>query len=345
MAKIHKKTQEISSFILEHVKQHPNDITALTSSHFGITRQGVNRHLKRLIEEGQLTAEGTTRNKSYSLALINEWHKEYAIEASLSESRVWSEDIAPLLDDLPENVREIWHYGFTEMLNNVIDHANADTVIIVVRKTAVDLVISIIDDGEGIFKKIQSALDLTDERHAVLELAKGKFTTDPANHSGEGIFFSSRAFDEFNIISGTVNFSHNRNFNDDWIHSTSKEIEGTGVLMELENNAKQDLETIFNDYTSGDDYGFTQTVVPVELAEYGDSKLVSRSQAKRLLTRIDRFKTVIFDFKGVESIGQSFADEIFRVFQKQHPEIKLIYLKANKKVENMIKRALSEMEG
>jgi len=38
-------------------------------------------------------------------------------------------------------------------------------------------------------------------------LAKGKLTTDPKRHSGEGIFFSSRMFDEFDILSGGV-FSH-----------------------------------------------------------------------------------------------------------------------------------------
>ena len=92
--------------------------------------------------------------------------------------------------------------------------------------------------------------------------------------------------------------------------------------------------------SSDDDYGFNKTVVPVRLAQYGDEKLVSRSQAKRLLARIDKFKTVIFDFDDIETIGQAFADEIFRVFKLQHPEMDLIYLKANKEVQQMITRAL-----
>lgn len=69
-------------------------------------------------------------------------------------------------------------------------------------------VLVIHDDGEGIFHKITKQLKLCDERHAVLELAKGKFTTDPKNHTGEGIFFSSRMFDDFAILSGTVYFTH-----------------------------------------------------------------------------------------------------------------------------------------
>ncbi len=90
-----------------------------------------------------------------------------------------------------------------------------------------------------------------------------------------------------------------------------------------------------------DDYGFTKTVVPVKLAQYGDEYLVSRSQAKRLLSRIDRFKTVLFDFHGVEAIGQSFADEIFRVFSEQHPNMQLLDIRANPEVEKMISRARS----
>ena len=86
---------------------------------------------------------------------------------------------------------------------------------------------------------------------------------------------------------------------------------------------------------------FNKTVVPVKLAQYGDESLVSRSQAKRLLARVDRFQTVIMDFKDVETIGQSFADEIFRVFQRQHPEITLFAVNTSEEVAGMITRAKS----
>jgi len=62
------------------------------------------------------------------------------------------------------------------------------------------------------------------------------------------------------------------------------------------------------------DFGFSKTHIPVFLAAYGEDNLISRSQAKRLLVRFERFKEIILDFENVESIGQAFADEIFRVF-------------------------------
>ena len=81
--------------------------------------------------------------------------------------------------------------------------------------------------------------------------------------------------------------------------------------------------------------------MPVSLVRYGDEALISRSQAKRLLTRFDRFKRVILDFKGVEQIGQAFADEVFRVFTRSHPDIELVPFNANPDVDAMIRRARS----
>jgi len=111
--------------------------------------------------------------------------------------------------------------------------------------------------------------------------------------------------------------------------------------MKLDNQTARKAEKVFDQYTSGDDYGFNKTVVPVKLAQYGSDNLISRSQAKRLLTRGELFKVVTFNFKDVETIGQAFADEIFRVFAKQHPEIELVPYNANSQVKRMIERARS----
>lgn len=215
-----------------------------------------------------------------------------------------------------------------------------------ITRTPADARINLIDDGEGIFRKIARELQLDDERHAVLELAKGKLTTDPENHTGEGIFFTSRLFDEFNILSREVFFSHDSATREDWIQETralanGSEFRGTLVVLELNNDTDKTLKEVFDEYTADGDYGFSKTVVPVSLVLYGDEALISRSQAKRLLTRFDRFKRVILDFKGVEQIGQAFADEVFRVFTRSHPEIELVPFNANLDVDAMIRRARS----
>lgn len=226
------------------------------------------------------------------------------------------------------------------MFNNVIDHSGATVVMLKLTRTAASTEMAIHDNGVGIFKKIQAAVGLLDERHAVLELAKGKFTTDPRNHSGEGIFFTSRMGDAFQILSGGVYFSHEFRAHEDWILEPHAFASGTNVWMKLSNHTARSTRKVFAKFTAGDENKFNKTVVPVRMAQYGDDKLVSRSQAKRLLTRVEKFKVVIFDFSGVDAIGQAFADEVFRVFAQQHPEIQLTAIKTTAAVKQMIERAL-----
>lgn len=77
----------------------------------------------------------------------------------------------------------------------------------------------------------------------------------------------------------------------------------------------------------------------LRLAPEGDCCLVSRSEAKRLLQRVDRFRCVVLDFAEVATIGQAFADEIFRVFANEHPEVELVPIHAATQVQQMIRRA------
>lgn len=341
MSRIRSKGEEIRRFILDTVEKKTGDIGKLTSEKFGISRQAVNKHVKKLLAEGCISSEpGKTRNRSYKLAPMVEWRNEYQISKNLAEDWVWLQDIFPFLGKQSENVVDIWQFGFTEMFNNAIDHSQGTRITVTARKTATTTEIVLVDDGVGIFKKIQNALGLLDERHAVLELAKGKFTTDPKHHTGEGIFFSSRIFDSFNIFSGGVVLSHEFGEEEDWIWERNKSTEGTIVWMKLNNHTARNSRKVFTEFED-DDYGFTKTIVPVKLAQYEDDKLISRSQAKRLLARIEVFKTVIFDFKGVEFVGQAFADEIFRVFANSHPKMTIVPMYANDEVSRMISRALS----
>ena len=100
---------------------------------------------------------------------------------------------------------------------------------------------------------------------------------------------------------------------------------------------------IFNKITRAlslpDEYAFAKTIVPVRLARIGDENLVSRSQAKLLLQRVERFRSVALDFDGVERVGQAFADEIFRVFALAHPDVELVAVHATTEVQHMIRRA------
>ena len=126
---------------------------------------------------------------------------------------------------------------------------------------------------------------------------------------------------------------------DDYLFERDHSREGTWVMMAHGNHTERLLTDVFDEFAQADEYTFSKTIVPVRLARMGAESLVSRSQAQRLLARVDRFKVVLFDFRDVETVGQAFADEIFRVYANAHPEVELVPVHVSPQVEQMITRA------
>jgi DNA-binding transcriptional ArsR family regulator len=302
----------------------------------GVSRQAASVWLSRMKKEGIILSVGSGRGTQYRLVNQKQVHVEYEREG-LSEDVVWRQQCAPIVQDLPENVRAIWHHGVTEMVNNAIDHSGSEKVTVIFARNALFSECWVCDNGEGIFLKIQRALKLYDPREAILELAKGKLTTDPANHSGEGIFFSSKMFDDFAIRSRELSFVHLRSGNDVLLTRDS-DSSGTRVNMRLDNDSTRTAREVFDKFALPEEFSFAKTIVPVKLAQHEGETLVSRSQAKRLTRRFERFQTVILDFTGVTEIGQAFADEVFRVFANAHPTLKMVPTGQTDAVRSMIKR-------
>ena len=202
------------------------------------------------------------------------------------------------------------------------------------------------DDGIGIFNKIQRELtertgQEADYHDAISELYKGKFTTNPANHSGEGIFFTSKIMRTFAIWSEDAVFSSGCYEKDRFVQShlikyyTMLNKIGTMVVMRLENHTRRKLREVFDLYATVED-GLVNTRIPIrEVCPHGEP--IARSQARRLLYRLEKFKKVEFDFMDIEFMGQGFADEMFRVFQKEHPDIELLPVNANEDILRMVK--------
>lgn len=334
------RSPEIELALLRAVREHPRDLVGVVAAQLGLSRQRVHTQVKALVDGDYLRKIGTTR-PSYSLGPKRRFQRQYRRD-ELAEDWVWYGDLLPLLDILPKNVLEIAQHGVTEMVNNAIDHSSGRHVNVWMEVDATLLRLLVSDDGIGVFRKITEALDLPDKRLALLELAKGKLTTDPARHSGEGIFFTSRAFDHFQIASDGLVFDHDDALEMDWLEELDDGTapDGTSVAMQIALNSTRSLKQVFDQYSSGpDDYAFAKTIVPVRLARIGDELLISRSQARRLLQRVERFRSVVLDFDRVGSIGQAFADEIFRVFANTHPQVELIAIHAVPEVQQMIRRA------
>ena len=337
-----ERGENIRHQIVADVRTHPADVSKHIAELFAITPQAVSNHTQRLEKEGWLKSTGTGKGKRYFIGDLREHKSLFSLTGEFKEDSVWRDHYSFIVEGQPENIVDICQYGFTEMVNNVIDHSGGQHVSITAIRDKEKIIIIVTDDGEGIFRKIKRLCKLSDERQALFELSKGKLTTDPVHHTGEGIFFTSRAFDEFRIDSKGVSFCHDDQLAFDFILESefSENESGTAVYMMIKRDSTRDIQRVFDDYAGPDEYQFNKTVIPVRLAQYENEKLVSRSQAKRVLARIERFKHVIFDFEGVMAVGQAFADEIFRVYAQQHPDIELLPVKMEPNVEKMVNRAI-----
>ena len=312
----------------------------------GVSTTAIYGQLDRMEKAGIIAAKKDGRSKVYSLVDTMVIDREYKLE-SLDEDMVLRRDISPILEGTTQTVRSVFTYVFTEMLNNAIDHSESDTAMIHAYRNASVAGCFITDNGVGIFTKIQQAMGLEEKRFAILELAKGKFTTDPSSHTGEGVFFSSKVADRFYIFSDDLAFvgDNCRGEAEPMIIDRLSEIShGTRVCFEVSLNRTLTFADIANRYSEApEDYGFSKTIVPVKLLEYREANpmFVSRSQAKRLLARFDRFKNIVLDFADIDEIGQGFADEVFRVFAAAHPDSSITYINASPLVERMIKHVVN----
>lgn len=337
------RAPEIQIALLRAAPLFPEKLVRVVSVQLGLSRARISAEVRALVDQNYLVKIGTTR-PTYELGPNRRFIRTFKAEG-LSEDRVWSFDLAPLLENLPRNVLDIANYGVTEMINNALDHAESKTVFVYMNLNENTLSIAVADEGIGIFRKISTALNLPDERLALLELSKGKLTTAPSRHSGEGIFFTSRVFDRFHIRSKGLVFDHLDGKELDMLQEIddlddADARRGTFVYMDIARDSPRLMKDVFDEFSSGpDDYNFAKTIVPVRLTKVGDENLVSRSQAKRLMQRVDRFRSVVLDFSGVGAIGQAFADEIFRVFANLHPEVEIAHVNAASEVQQMIRRA------
>ncbi len=334
---MNERQKEIIAFI----KNNKQVTGTQLKKHFNISRQAINKHLKILIEAGKIQKIGNTRGSVYvvknKISTIK-FKKKYKLE-DIEEQKVF-EKISLVLNlktILSEKIFSIFYYSFTEILNNAIEHSYSQYVIIEIYLDTYNLKFLIKDYGIGIFKSIQKKYKLHDMAEAVRELLKGKTTTTPQHHSGEGIFFTSKLSDYMSISSHKIKLIY-ANKKQDIILEKINYIKGTTVIFQLSKHSKKDIKKIFDQYAPEKyDFKFDRTTVNVKLYS---KEYMSRSEAKRLLSRLNKFREIILDFNDVKYIAQGFADEIFRVFKNRFPDIKITTINTNTPIDIMIRHVV-----
>ena len=324
-----EKKAAIQQYILEKVAEGCEGLSARVSDTFGISQNTVHLYINALLADGVIVKE---KRGQYALAQKS---ATYVLKRSAGEleddTYVYEKLLLPFIDDLGSNVQHIWSYAVSEMTNNVMDHSGAEHLYVFISRDRIYTRVAITDDGVGIFKKIKEHFSLADVDEAIGELFKGKLTTDSKNHSGEGIFFTSRIMDTFLISSGQKVFTTTK-FEEDEISELDRPTEGTCVYMALSNTTQKEIREVFDKY-SDEDGAFSKTSLVMK--NFFNSAPVSRSQAKRICLRLEQFEEITFDFEGIDWMGQGFAHQLFAVFQNAHPRILLIPINMSPDVKKM----------
>ena len=340
---------DIRALILDLLKGQGSVRTAEVVKRTGYSRTYVNRFFQQLRDEGTLILLGKANTARYIAATGTESKKsrlgvlevhKILVNRGLTEDVVLRrvKDQSGIFHRLPANVIRILDYAFTEMLNNAIEHSRSKKIVVRMKRFAGRIDFKVVDRGVGIFKAIKRSRHLANELEAIQELIKGKLTTDPKRHSGEGIFFTSKVGDRLVIKGSGKKLVFDNKQSDVFVEDVNP-IVGTAVEFSIAERSKRELRDVFAAY-AGEDYEFAKTVVTIELFK-GTGDYISRSQARRVLAGLDKFKTVVLDFKSVQTVGQAFADEVFRVWQKNHPTIGIDVRNANENIQLMIQHVLS----
>jgi anti-sigma regulatory factor (Ser/Thr protein kinase) len=310
------------------------------------TRQYISGVLNDMVAKGALAVAGSTRFTYYSLpskagSLIDKETRTLH-NMELKEHLIYEEitSKSALMKKLNENASSILNFAFSEMLNNAIEHPQSDRIKIELYRDGKDLVFTVRDFGVGVFENIKKKYKLDRDLDAIQELLKGKTTTAPKAHSGEGIFFTSKSADVFILESFESRLRVDNRVDDVFVETRERSLKGTKVTFRISLHTSRHLNDIFKQYYSDpESFAFDKTVILVKLYTMG-TVYVSRSQARRVISNVEKkFKVIVLDFDNVPTIGQAFADEIFRVFSTKHPEIEIRCVNMNENVEFMVKRA------
>lgn len=316
-------------------------LPARVMERLGIGRRAALALLRRLQAAQWLVFEGTPgkgrmRGGVWRPGALRQVVQRYAL-AGLQEDLPWSRDFAPHFM-LPPEVARMARHAFTELLNNAVDHSGGTQVTVSMRQTPLQLQLLVSDDGCGLFERIADAHAIADPTLAMLELSKGKLTSQPDRHTGRGLFFSSRLADVFDLHANASAFQYRGWDHRGWFKSRPLARQGTSVYLAIALDTPRTLDAVLRAHSlDGDGYGFDRTVVPLRLLADGDGgALDSRALARRVAARLQRFRRAELDFTGIGEIGHGFADELFRVAAHGHPALQMVPVGAVPRVTAMI---------
>ena len=323
---------------------HPTRLDLEVAARTGLGIRAARRALARLVKLQWLVREGSPRRPLHRPGLLRQVVKRYAL-AGLQEDAPWQADFAPHFD-WPASVNRMVQHAFCELLNNAIDHSGGTAVTVSLRQTAGHAQLLVSDNGCGLFRNLQDHFAIESPPLAMLELSKGKLTSQPQRHSGQGLFFTAQLAEVFDLHANDASFQRRAWEGNGWCRQTALKHPGTSVYASFALDTRRTLEAVRMAASfDGTGIAFERTVVPLRLLTSAAVGLESRSQARRVGARLGDFARAELDFSGIGAIGHAFADELLRVLPAHTTMAELMPVNMSPAVEAMVRAVQGSATG
>ena len=326
-----------TTWVTPAATQHSSALPEYVMQRLSITRRSALALLRKLEAAQWLTREGSVRRPRFKPGALKQVVRTYALQG-LQEDVPWKRDFVPFLAMRP-NVARMLQHAFAELVNNAVDHSGGSAVTVSLRLTPMHAQLLVSDDGCGLFARIEESFQIDDPLLAMFELSKGKLTSMPDAHSGHGLYFTTRLADFFNLHANDAAFQRMGEQGSRWASAKPMTRSGTSVYMAVALDTERTLDSVLRSHSIDPGlYAFDSTVVPLRLLTGPHHGLESRAQAKRVVSRLpSAFRRAEVDFSGIDDIGHGFADELFRVFPRQHPGLELVPVGMAPRVSAMVR--------
>lgn len=330
----------LTQWITAAAVDHPTDLADRVAARLELPRRRVPALLRRLASAQWLRREGTPRRPHWRPGPLRQVVQRYALQG-LMEDRPWRRDFAPYFA-LPAPVQRMAQHAFTELVNNAIDHSEGTQVTVSMRQTPAQLQLLVSDDGCGLFRRIEESFDITEPAFAMLELAKGRLTSQPGRHCGQGLVVTSQLADVFDLRANAAAFQRREWATASWqgmpVQAALADRPGTSVYLAIALDTARTLDSVQRAQSADAcSLAFDRTRVPLRLVASGAMPaLASRADARRVAARLAAFRRAEIDFSGLGEVGHAFAHELFSVYRREHPEVELVAVGAAPPVAEML---------
>jgi anti-sigma regulatory factor (Ser/Thr protein kinase) len=313
----------ITQWITATALRRPESLDLELATRTGVSRRTARAALARLVELNWLVRDGSARHPRWHPGTMRQVVQRYAL-TGLEEDTPWALDFGPCFA-LPAELRRMVQHSFCELLNNAIDHSSGSHVTVSLRQTATQVQLLVSDNGLGLFRRIAETFSIASPALAMLELSKGKLTSQPQRHTGQGLFFTAKLADVFDLRANDAAFQQRGWDDKGWQPQRGLSQTGTSAYAAFALDTPRTLDGVRQAHSmDGLGADFERTQVPLRLMTSSIEGLESRAQARRVRARLGEFRHADVDFSGVATIGHAFADELFRVLAPSQPGLALV---------------------